>query len=267
MLRKEYYNVREMSAIAIEVFNRTEKKFLITDEVLQKIKPQLQEYMELDAFSRNGDYYSICNIYYDTPDHAIIRKSIDKPIYKEKLRLRSYGVVGPRDKVYLEIKKKFNGRVNKRRTPMHLEDACRYIEEHQRLKVKKPLSEQILSEIDYFLLRYPNITPTLYLSYDRNAMFGIGDPSFRITFDTNIRTRRNEVGLDRGNYGELLLPAGMWIMEAKITNSVPLWFAKLLSYNHIYPTTFSKYGEEYKRALQRNEIDLSMTSKDKIMCI
>lgn len=253
--------------MAIEVFNRAEKKYLITDEVFRAIKPQLEEYMVLDAFSRNGDYYTICNIYYDTPDHAIIRKSIEKPIYKEKLRLRSYGVIGPRDKVYLEIKKKFNGQVNKRRTSMQLEEASHYIEEHQRLKAKKPLGEQILSEIDYFLLRYPNIRPTLYISYDRNAMFGIEDPSFRITFDTNIRTRRNEVGLDRGNYGEQLLPSGMWIMEAKITKAAPLWFAKLLSEHHIYPTTFSKYGEEYKRALQRNEIDMSMISKDKKMCV
>jgi SPX domain protein involved in polyphosphate accumulation len=258
---------REMSVMAIEVFNRTEKKFLITDEVFQKIKPKLEEHMELDAFSRSGDYYTICNIYYDTPDHAIIRKSIEKPIYKEKLRLRSYGVVGPSDKVFLEIKKKYNGQVNKRRAAMHLEEACHYIEENQRLKAKKPLSEQILSEVDYVLLRYPYLTPTIYISYDRNAMFGIEDPSFRITFDTNIKTRRNEVGLDRGNYGELLLPTGMWIMEAKITKAAPLWFAKLLSQHHIYPTSFSKYGEEYKRALQRNEIGLSMITKDKKMCV
>ncbi len=253
--------------MAIEVFNRAEKKFLITDEVFHMIKPRLEEYMALDAFSSKGDYYSISNIYYDTPDHAIIRKSIEKPIYKEKLRLRSYGIVGPRDKVYLEIKKKYNGQVNKRRTAMYLEDACHYIEEHQRLKAKKPLSEQILSEVDYFLIRYPDIRPMLYISYDRIAMFGKENSSFRITFDTNIRTRRNEVGLDRGNYGELLLPAGIWIMEAKITNTAPLWFAKLLSDYRIYPATFSKYGEEYKRALQRNEIDLSMTSKDKKMCV
>ena len=248
--------------MAIEVFNRTEKKFLITDEVYRAIKPQLEEYMELDAFSKDGEYYSICNIYYDTPNHDIIRKSIEKPIYKEKLRLRSYGVVGPRDKVYLEIKKKYNGNVNKRRTSIYLEEAYCYIEKHQRPRARKPLGDQIMNEIDYFIQRYPDLVPTLYLSYERNAMFGIEDPSFRITFDTNIRTRRNEVGLDRGNYGELLLPAGLWIMEAKITNAVPMWFAKLLSNNHIYPTTFSKYGEEYKRALMRNEIDMTGTTKD-----
>ncbi|MDF2907259.1 MAG: hypothetical protein K0R34_2580 [Herbinix sp.] len=253
--------------MAIDVFNRTEKKFIITDEVYLAIKPRLEDFMELDAFSRNGDFYTICNIYYDTPEHAIIRRSIEKPIYKEKLRLRSYGVAGLRDKVYLEIKKKYNGHVNKRRTSMHLEEAYQYIEKHQRPKAKKPLGDQILNEIDYFLQQYPDLAPTLFLSYDRNAMFGIEDPSFRITFDTNIRTRRSDVGLEMGNYGEQLLPAGLWIMEAKMINTAPLWFAKLLSSYHIYPTTFSKYGEEYKRAMQRGDIFPAKVTKDKKMCV
>lgn len=253
--------------MAIEVFNRTEKKFIITDEIYRAIKPQLEEYMDVDSYSRNGDFYTICNIYYDTADHAIIRKSIEKPIYKEKLRLRSYGSVGLKDKVYLEIKKKYKGNVNKRRISLHLEEAYQYIEGTCRPKAKKPLSEQILNEVDYFLLRYPDLAPTLFLSYDRNAMFGIEDPGFRITFDTNIRTRRSDVGLDKGNYGELLLPSGLWVMEAKITNAAPIWFAKLLSSYHIYPTTFSKYGEEYKRALRRGDIYPVKVTNDKKMCV
>lgn len=243
--------IREMVNMANEVFNRTEKKFIITDEIYRVIKPQLEEYMEPDSYSRNGDFYTICNIYYDTPDHAIIRKSIEKPAFKEKLRLRSYGVVSVSDKVYLEIKKKCNSQVNKRRTSLSLREAYQYIEEHQRPEAKKKLGEQILREVDYFLLRYPDLAPTLYLSYDRNAMFGKEDQSFRVTFDTNIRTRRYDLGLERGNYGELLLPEGVWIMEAKLKEVAPLWFAKLLSNYQIYSTTFSKYGEEYKRALRQ----------------
>ncbi len=250
--------------MAIEVFNRTEKKFIITDAVYRAIKPQLEEYMEPDPFSRNGDFYTICNIYYDTPDHAVIRKSIESPLYKEKLRLRSYGAVGSMDRVYLEIKKKYNGQVNKRRTAMKLEEAYQYIEDHYRPPVKKTLAKQILNEIDYFIVRYPDLAPKLFLSYDRNAMFGIDDPSFRITFDTNIRTRRSEVGLDRGNYGELLMAPDIWVMEAKLTNAAPLWFARLLSNYKIYPTSLSKYGMEYKRALERGEIDPAKLSMNKV---
>ncbi|HWT73897.1 MAG TPA: polyphosphate polymerase domain-containing protein [Mobilitalea sp.] len=235
--------------MAIEVFNRYEKKFIITDDIYQQLKPQLEEYMEVDEHSRNGDFYTICNIYYDTPDNEIIRKSIEKPIYKEKLRLRCYGVVGPKDKVYLELKKKFNGCVNKRRTSITLEDAYRYLDTRQKPMAKNQLNYQILNEIDFFINRYPTLKPAVYLSYDRNAMFGIDDRNFRITFDTNIRSRRENVGLDTGNYGELLLPDGVWVMEVKMKEAAPLWFAELLSRYKVYPTTFSKYGNEYQKTM------------------
>ncbi len=241
--------------MAFEVFNRTEKKYILTDEVFQKLKAGLEEYMVADAFSRNGEFYTICNIYYDTPDHQIIRNSIEKPLYKEKLRLRSYGTVGSKDKVYLEIKKKFNGYVNKRRCSLLLEEASRYIETGKRPEGKKPSSEQVWNEIDFMLERYPGLAPSLYLSYDRIAMFSREDRDFRITFDTNIRTRREVLGLDKGNYGELLLPQGVWIMEAKTNHAVPFWFSRLLSEYRIFPKNFSKYGEEYCRAFKRGELN------------
>jgi hypothetical protein len=252
--------------MAIEVFNRTELKYLISDEVYQLLRPQLEEYMEADVFSKGRETYTICNIYYDTPEHELIRKSIEKPIYKEKLRLRSYGTVGLKDKVFLEIKKKYCGQVNKRRISMRLEEAIRYLETKEREKGKRILNEQILSEIDYLLHRYPELKPSLYLSYDRAALFGIKDHGLRITFDTNIRTRRQDLGLDRGIYGELLLPAGAWIMEVKINTAAPLWLTKLLSDNHIYPTAFSKYGEEYRRAVLTGTL-LSTGMKQNKLCV
>lgn len=235
--------------MAIEVFNRYETKFIISDETYRILKPQLEEYMMVDEHSRNGESYTICNIYYDTPDNAMIRKSIEKPAYKEKLRLRSYGVVGRQDRVYLEIKKKFNGCVNKRRTSILLEDAYHYLNTKEKPEIKDYMNEQILNEVDYIVKRYMDLRPTLYLSYDRNAMFGIEDKNFRITFDTNIRTRRDNVGLDKGNYGELLLPGKQWVMEVKVKDTTPLWFAQLLSCYKIYPVSFSKYGTEYRRMI------------------
>lgn len=240
--------------MAIEVFNRYEKKFIITDDIYHKLKPQLEEYMEVDEHSRNGDFYTICNIYYDTPDNEIIRKSIEGPTYKEKLRLRSYGEVGAKDKAFLEIKKKYNGCVNKRRTSITLEDANCYLETRQKPTARNQMNEQIISEIDFFINRYPDLRPALYLSYDRNAMFGIENRNFRITFDTNIRTRRDHVGLDLGNYGELLLPKGLWVMEIKILEATPLWFAELLSTYKIYPISFSKYGAEYQKTILSSKI-------------
>jgi hypothetical protein len=252
--------------MAIEVFKRTELKYLISDDVYRLLRPQLEEYMEADAFSRGNEAYTICNIYYDTPQHELIRKSIEKPIYKEKLRLRSYGTIGVKDKVFLEIKKKYNGQVYKRRTSMQYEEAIRYLETKERARGKRSLNEQILCETDQLLIRFPDLRPTLYLSYDRTALFGIDNPGFRITFDTNIRTRRQNIGLDRGNYGELLLPPEIWVMEVKMNNAAPLWFTSLLSVNHIYPTTFSKYGEEYRKAVLTGTIS-SIGLKQNIMCV
>jgi hypothetical protein len=235
--------------VAIEVFNRYEKKYIISDEVYQEIKPLLEKFMEVDDYSRDGDFYTICNIYYDTPDNEIIRKSVEKPAYKEKLRLRSYGVVDPKDEVYLELKKKFSGCVNKRRTAFRYEDACRYLETKQKPAIQRSMNAQILNEIDFLIQRYPKLQPVLYLSYDRIAMFGKADKDFRITFDTNILTRRYDLGLDYGIYGDLLLPDGLWIMEAKMNYAAPLWFARLLSKYKIYPISFSKYGTEYEKMI------------------
>lgn len=238
--------------MAIEVFNRYEKKFIITDEIYNIIKPQLEEYMEVDDHSRNGDFYTICNLYYDTADNELIRKSIEKPTYKEKLRLRSYGVAEPKDKVFLEIKKKFKGCVNKRRTVIKLEDAYRYIETKQKPKTDSFINEQILNEIDFMIHRYPSLQPSLFLSYDRSALIGIEDKNFRITFDRNILTRRYDLGLHYGIYGDPLLSKDQWIMEVKINRAAPLWFAELLSKYKIYPASFSKYGTEYRRTVQMN---------------
>lgn len=232
--------------MAIEVFNRYEQKYVITDDIYQKIRPVLEDYMEVDKYSKNGDLYTICNIYYDTPNNDIIRTSIDKPLYKEKLRLRSYGVVKQTDKVFLEIKKKYKGLVNKRRTSILLGDAYQYINTKKKPEIKHFMNEQILTEIDY-MIQKNTLQPALFLSYDRNALFGMEDPNFRVTFDTNLKTRRYDVGLDYGNYGEPLLPRDYWIMEAKTDKAVPLWFAQLLSSYRIYPASFSKYGTEYKK--------------------
>jgi hypothetical protein len=247
-----FYAPKEMKQVASEVFNRYEKKYIITDEIYQLMKPQLEEYMEVDDHSRNGDFYTICNIYYDTPDSEIIRKSIEGPVYKEKLRLRSYGVVEKNNRVYLEIKKKFDGCVNKRRTSLTLEEAYHYLDTRNQPEPLNPMNGQILNEIDFLFHKYKVLQPKLFLAYDRNALFGIEDKSFRVTFDTNIRTRRYDLVLDKGIYGELLLPKDQWLMEVKMKDVVPLWFAKLLSKYKVYPVSFSKYGMEYQRTMAKN---------------
>ena len=191
--------------MAIEVFNRYEKKYMLDEVTFKRLLDRISDYMEPDKYNKNGQFYSISNIYYDTDDNRLIRSSIEKPVYKEKLRMRSYGTPDTSDKVFLEIKKKYNGIVNKRRTSIVLEDAYQYMEDGTFPKETECLNRQVLKEIDYFKSIY-DLKPKVYLSYDRYAFFEKNDGDFRVTFDTNITTRRGDVRLESGSYGNRLLP-------------------------------------------------------------
>lgn len=238
--------------MAIEVFNRNECKFLIDSDVYEELNIRLEGYMERDDYSKYDNFYTITNIYYDTEDNYLIRNSLMKPKYKEKLRLRAYGVPSENDEVYLEIKKKFNGLVNKRRTSIKLKEAYEFLRTGEKPELKSYMNKQVLNEIDYILKLY-KVKPKLYLAYDRRAMFGRENRQLRITFDTNIRTRRYDLMLEAGDYGEQLLKNGKWLMEVKVEKNIPLWLSKLLSEYKIYKTSFSKYGMEYEKMLKNNK--------------
>ncbi|TYQ15439.1 UNVERIFIED_CONTAM: VTC domain-containing protein [Acetivibrio alkalicellulosi] len=237
--------------MAIEVFNRYEKKFILTAKVYEEIQHILKQYMELDEYNKLHPYYTICNIYYDTMNNELIRKSISKPKYKEKLRLRGYGIPSLEEKVYLEIKKKVNGIVNKRRTKLALKEAYKYVYTCEKPEIKSYMNKQVLNEISYFLRLY-NLVPKIYIAYDRKAYFGINNRDLRITFDTNIRTRRKDLRLEYGDYGEKLLPEDVYLMEVKAEKSIPIWLSRMLSDYKLFKTSFSKYGVEYKKMKSQN---------------
>ncbi len=231
--------------MAIEVFNRVEKKYIIDDYSYHVLNEKLSAYMIEDSFCTGNRFYSISNIYFDTWDDELIRCSIDRPIYKEKLRLRSYGIPTLEDKVFLEIKKKFKGVVNKRRTVLQLSEAYDFLLDNKFPMPNSYINEQVLNELKYFMELYKPV-PKVYLAYDRKALFGKEDGGLRITFDTNIRTRRERLRLESGDDGEKLLQKGTWLMEIKTVGSMPVWLSELLTELKIYGCSFSKYGTEYK---------------------
>ncbi|MVP01276.1 polyphosphate polymerase domain-containing protein [Paenibacillus lutrae] len=232
--------------MTIEVFNRYENKYLLDDTSFRMIHEKLLAYMELDEYNRKHTFYSISNLYYDTRDHALIRNSLLKPKYKEKLRLRAYGVPQPGAKVYMEIKKKVHGLVNKRRTALRTDEAYEFVRTGVKPELASYMNKQVLSEIEYFLQRYA-LEPKVYLAYDRIAMFSKESRDLRITFDCNIRSRRSDLMLESGNHGEPLLGAGQWLMEVKAEKTIPVWLARLLSEHSMFRTSFSKYGNEYRK--------------------
>ncbi len=240
-----------MIFLAKEIFNRVEVKFKLNGKQKDSLISAIREYMNEDKYNVGGKVYTICNIYYDTDNNDIIQASVAKPVYKEKLRLRGYGIPKPGDKVFLEIKKKFKGVVNKRRTSLELEEARNYIKTKSMPEIKPYMNKQVLKEIDYFLSIY-DIKPAVYLAYDRLAFFDKNDSDFRVSFDTNVRTRRYDLDLEAGDHGKQLLNDDTWLMEVKINKNLPLWFARILSENEIYRCSFSKYGTEYAKLIGKD---------------
>lgn len=176
------------------IFKRHELKYLVSAEQREFIESEFARYMIPDEHGES----TICNIYYDTPDFRLIRRSLEKPVYKEKLRLRSYGTASKDEKVFLELKKKYKGIVYKRRISLNCDEAQEILENGERF----PENSQIAKEINYFLDFYGDIFPAVYLCYDRTAYFGADDPDLRITFDRNISWRTEDINLKVEPYGE-----------------------------------------------------------------
>ncbi|MBE6025007.1 MAG: polyphosphate polymerase domain-containing protein [Cellulosilyticum sp.] len=222
------------------IIQRVEKKYMLTKDEYNWLLEELEPHISMDAYGK----HTIGNIYYDTDTYELIRYSIEKPKYKEKLRLRSYGIPNTDSDVYLEIKKKYDGIVYKRRVDLTLAEAEAYLNEGMRPQK----DSQILREIDYFISYYKP-KPKLYLAYDRMAYFGREDSSVRITFDHNIRSREYDLSLGKGDYGVLLLDEDRYLMEIKVAGAMPIWLSEILSKLAIYPSSFSKYGNVYKKSI------------------
>lgn len=223
-------------------FKRFEKKFLLSPYQFSKLKIEIDKHFEPDKYGQT----KICNLYYDTDNYVLIKRSIDKPVFKEKVRLRTYGIPSDESVSFLEVKRKFNKIVYKRRIHLPYVEAIEYGKNNY-----KDEKTQISKELNYLFEFYDTLAPRFYISYDRCAFFYKETSDIRITFDTNLTWRNYDLDLRLGSYGEQLLPDGYTIMEIKVPNTVPLWLAKLLSELKIYSTSFSKVGTAYKTMLAK----------------
>ncbi len=229
------------------VFKRVEKKYMVSEAQYHQLMERFEGRMQVDKYGKT----TICNIYYDTPSHQLIRNSLEKPVYKEKLRVRSYGTPDDGSKVFVELKKKYKGVVYKRRVDMTLSQSKYFISGLQ----SPGINPQIENEISYFLDFYKGIAPAMFLSYERIALCGITNSELRVTFDSRITYREEELSLEKGVWGKQLLEPGYMIMEIKIPGSLPLWLSEILDELNIFPTSYSKYGTAYMREYKcKNEL-------------
>lgn len=229
-------------------FERYEKKYLLDSSKQEEFFNLISDNLIPDAYSE----YEISNIYYDTLNRDLIRASIEKPAYKEKLRIRSYGKVSTGDPVFIEMKRKYNGIVYKRRVTSDIDNIN---------LILNPDSEfggnsQIARELKSFQKFYRTI-PMTFINYTRKAFSGKEDSRLRITFDTNINCRDHGLDLRNGEKGTPILGENIVLMEIKIPGACPLYLSRALSALQIYPVSFSKYGYYYKNFIMKKEDDFS----------
>lgn len=223
------------------VFKRYELKYLLTLEQKETILREMAPYMALDKYGRT----TIRNVYFDTDNYRLIRHSMEKPAYKEKLRLRSYAQAEPGSPIFVELKKKYKSVVYKRRLSMPEQQAMDWA------AGRKPWDGdcQIAREINYFLNYYQTLHPTVFLSYEREAYYCKDGGDFRVTFDDHILARQEALSLEEDVWGTPLLPEGCVLMEIKTGGGIPLWMTHVLSRERIFKTSFSKYGTAYAKII------------------
>ena len=223
------------------IFKRYEIKYLLRSEQRRYIQAAMKPYMQLDEFGHSV----IRNIYFDTDNYRLVRRSIEKPVYKEKLRMRSYRKAGQNDKVFLELKKKYQSVVYKRRILLPQQEAFELIDNPSGIQADSQIEKEILYFCDY----YQSLRPVVYLSYEREAYYALDGSDFRVTFDEQILSRTDRLSLDEEPEGQMLLEEGMSIMEIKTPGAMPLWMTQCLTKLHLYKTSYSKYGTAYQQMM------------------
>ncbi len=222
------------------IFERVEQKYLLTREQKEQLFQRIHDYIEKDQFFSS----TVCNIYFDTVNHDLVIRSLEKPVYKSKVRLRSYNVPKLHDDVFLEIKTKYKGIVGKRRIRLSLKDF--YLSMNHS---KKNENVQIRKELDY-LFQFYDLVPSYFIAYDRKCYRGCSDENLRITIDSNLRSRTEDLKLELGDAGKKYFKEETFIMEIKTLGAFPLWLVRNLSELKIFPTSFSKYGNIYLKDLE-----------------
>jgi len=240
--------------VADFVFKRYELKYLLTELQYRTVRAEVEKRLAPDRFGST----TIQSLYYDTPDFRLVRESIEKPVYKEKLRLRCYGLNDCDKDVFLEMKRKYDGVVYKRRI------ACKETSVPELFAGKSDPS-QIGRELDYFISFYRQLDPKVMILYERSAFFDeAGD--LRVTFDSGIRYRAADLSFGAPLKGDTLLPPGTVLMELKSGTGFPLWLAHLLGQERIIKSSFSKYGEAYRRIFA-NGNDIEKRTEGNVQCL
>ncbi|MDR3263288.1 MAG: polyphosphate polymerase domain-containing protein [Clostridiales bacterium] len=222
------------------IFRRIEKKYAVPTSRYPELLERLKEHFFEDEYG----IQPIHNIYFDTQNDGIIRRSLEKPVFKEKMRLRSYGIADENTVVYAELKKKYDGTVYKRRIKLKYSEAKKYLTANG--EAASGADGQIKREIDYFAA-HNAVMPKIFIAYDRIALKEKNNGAARITFDFNIRYRFDKLTLGAPHPNLRFDNGDFYIMEIKSPLALPLWLTALLSEQRLFPVSFSKYGKIFEK--------------------
>lgn len=221
-------------------FKRYEIKYLLADEQRDRLRSLMDRHMVPDEWGPS----TVCNVYYDTPTHLLVRRSAEHPDYKEKVRVRSYGIRKPGSPVFVELKKKYDGVVYKRRCTMDEDRAAAL------LAGQGDPRTQIERELDFTCRRYGGLVPSFYIAYDREAFYATDDHEFRMTFDRHVRSRTTRLRLTATDEARHILGDGLSLLEVKAGGAIPLWLTAFLADEGLYKTSFSKVGMAWRQTLE-----------------
>lgn len=264
--------------MAGENFSRYELKFQMSYDTYMQFKERLGEHLQPDAYGDAEGFYTIMNLYFDTYDNFFHRQNQNREPFRQKLRLRTYSIDNLDATCFLEIKKKYKGLVNKRRTVLSLRDAYRFLGLDEALEeeavanggsidTESPIvvsNKQIFNEVSFFA-DFFKVTPRMVLAYDRRAFFDAVDDSVRVTFDRNIRYRTTDLRLEHGSYGECFVDKDIVLMELKVEKSVPMWMVELLNEFGLFKKKFSKYSTCINRGFYTT--DYPMQPRFQLDCV
>lgn len=222
-------------------FKRHEIKYLLSTDQYHRLREAMEAYMIPDEWGAS----TVCNVYYDTSSRLLVRRSAEHPAYKEKVRIRCYGELEPHDPVFVEIKKKYDGVVYKRRCTMSMDRA------QAMLAGRGEPHTQIERELDFTCRRYGGLQPSFFIAYDRMAFYAKDDHEFRMTFDQRVRSRSTKLRLVDADDAEQYLEDGAYLLEVKAGGAIPLWLVSFLSEEGLRKVSFSKVGQAYALELAR----------------
>ncbi|SCX76247.1 polyphosphate polymerase domain-containing protein [Alkaliphilus peptidifermentans] len=226
-----------------EVFNRYEFKYIIDHEKYKKVYDEVKGRLTVDPFGNGEGHYRILSFYYDTPEDTFFHETLNGTVFRQKLRLRAYNNVNPNSDVFLEVKQKHDGVVNKRRTKLPLREAYAFLnQQHSNSRIDhfQASNKQILNEI-HFLKNFYELKPKIIISYDRQAFQGVEEKDLRVTFDTDLRKDENCSKIEDYKNGEPIMESGLYVLEVKVNSRIPYWLTRILSECECYKQGVSKY--------------------------